>query len=299
MAAVTALPVDRHELAESPRWDAATGTISWVDIPAGRLTVARPLPDAQLDILRTLDLDEPIGCAFRLGDARYLLATGRRLGFTSALGDVTTSRDLLPAHQRFNDGVIDPAGRLIVGSTALDPAGPHEGNMLLRLEHDGAITTLDTDLGISNGLAFAPDGRTLYSVDSAAGAIFARDYDYETGAVGERRILVHIDDEGVEPDGLAVDCDGGIWVALWGGGALRRFTPNGARDREVEIGVPHVTAIAFIGSQLDDALVTTAMRDLDEDARARFPDAGRVMLVTGLGVTGLPSYRWRPGPLPQ
>ncbi|HET8957946.1 MAG TPA: SMP-30/gluconolactonase/LRE family protein [Microcella sp.] len=299
MAAVTVLPVDRHELAESPRWDAATGTISWVDIPAGRLTVARPLPDAQLEILRTLDLDGPVGCAFRLGDARFLLAMGRRLGFVSALGDVTTSRDLLPEDQRFNDGVIDPAGRLIVGSTSRDPAGPHEGNVLVRLEHDGEITTLDTGLGISNGLAFAPDGRTLYSVDSAAGDIYARDYDYESGSVGQRRLVVHIDDAGVEPDGLAVDNDGGIWVALWGGGAVRRFSPDGAHDRDVEIGVPHVTAIAFIGSHLEHALVTTAMRDLDEDARARFPDAGRVFVATDLGVTGLTGYRWRPGPLPQ
>ncbi len=299
MAAVTVLPVDRHELAESPRWDVATGTMSWVDIPAGRLTVARPLPDAQLEILRTLDLDGPVGCAFRLGDARFLLAMGRRLGFVSALGDVTTSRDLLPEHQRFNDGVIDPAGRLIVGSTSRDPAGPHEGNVLVRLEHDGAVTTLDDGLGISNGLAFSPDGRTLYSVDSAAGDIYARDYDAETGAVGPRRVAVHIDDEGVEPDGLAVDADGGLWVALWGGGAVRRYTPDGTLDRELAIDAPHVTAIAFIGSHLQHALVTTAMRDLDEDARARFPDAGRLVVVSDLGATGLPAYRWRPGPLPD
>lgn len=298
MAAVTALPVDRHVLAESPRWDAATGTMSWVDIEAGRLIVARPQPDAQVDILRTLDFDEPVGCAFRLGDARFLLALGRRLGFVTAVGDVTTSRDLLPEHQRFNDGVIDPAGRLIVGSTAVDPAGPHEGNVLLRLEHDGEVTTLDTGLGISNGLAFAPDGKTLYSVDSAAGVISARDYDYETGTVGQRREFVRIDDEGVEPDGLAVDAEGAVWVALWGGSAVRRYTAAGTIDREVSIGVPHVTALAFIGSTLQHALVTTASRDLDEAALSEHPDAGKVFVVD-LDVTGQYGYRWRPGPLPQ
>lgn len=296
MDSVTALPVDRHILAEAPRWDAATGTMSWVDIEAGRLIVARPQPDAQVDILRTLDVDGTIGCAFRLGDARFLLALGRRLGFATAVGDVTTSRELLPEGQRFNDGVIDPAGRLIVGSVAVAKDGPHEGNLLLRLEHDGSVETLDDDLGLSNGLAFAPDGRTLYSVDSARHTIFARDYDYETGEVGKRRVFAEVTD--AEPDGLAVDANGDLWVALWGGGALRRLGADGSVQEEVEIGVPHVTALAFIGSQLNHALVTTASRDLDSEGLAAHPDAGKVF-IADLGVTGIAGYRWRPAPLPE
>lgn len=296
MASVTALPVDRHVLAEAPRWDAATGTMSWVDIEAGRLIVARPQPDAQVDILRTLDFDGTIGCAFRLGDARFLLALGRRLGFVSAVGEVTTSRDLLPEGRRFNDGVIDPAGRLIVGSVTVAQEGPHEGNVLLRLDHDGSVSTLDDDLGLSNGLAFAPDGRTLYSVDSARHTIFERDYDYETGEVGERRVLAEVTD--AEPDGLAVDAKGDIWVALWGGHGLRRIAPDGTLKNDVKIGPPHVTALAFIGSLLEHALVTTASRDLDAEGLAEHPDAGKVFVVD-LGVTGLPGYRWRPAPLPE
>jgi sugar lactone lactonase YvrE len=256
--------------------------------------VGRLGPDDSVDVLRTLEFDERVGCAFRLGNAQFLVALERRLALVDALGNVTTSRELLPVGRRFNDGVIDPAGRLIVGSTSM--SDDHTGNVLLRLEHDGTVTTLDDDLALSNGLAFAPDGRTLYSIDSMAHLIYARSYDYESGEVGERRECASVDD--AEPDGLAVDADGGLWVALWGGGGVRHVDALGHPHGDIELDVPHVTSLAFVGSTLNRGLVTTASRDLSPVELQRHPGAGMLFLVD-LPVAGQPAHRWRPVALPQ
>ncbi len=294
MTSVTMLTTDRHVLAEGPAWDTATATVSWIDIEAGRVFVGRLDSDDRVEVIRTLDFDERVGCAFRLGNAQFLVALERRLALVDALGNVTPSRELLPEGRRFNDGVIDPAGRLIVGGLSM--TGDHSGNVLLRLEHDGAITTLDDDLGLSNGLGFSPDGATLYSIDSTANVVYARSYDYESGEAGARREFARIDD--ATPDGLAVDAEGGLWVALWGGSGIRHLDALGHPHGDIELDVPHVTSLAFVGSSLNRALVTTACRDLSPAEVERHPGAGMLFLVD-LPVAGQPAHRWRPVALPQ
>ncbi|MER3390718.1 MAG: SMP-30/gluconolactonase/LRE family protein [Microcella sp.] len=294
MTAVTMLDTDRHVLAEGPAWDTATATVSWIDIEAGRVFVGRPDADDRVDVIRTLDFEERVGCAFRLGNAQFLVALERRLALVDALGTVTTSRELLPEGRRFNDGIIDPAGRLIVGGLSL--TDDHTGNVLLRLEHDGNVTTLDDDLGLSNGLGFSPDGGTLYSIDSDANVVYARAYDYESGAAGARRVLARIED--ATPDGMAVDSEGGLWVALWGGHGIRHLDALGHPHGDIAIDVPHVTSLAFVGSSLNRALVTTASLVLSPAEVERHPGAGMLFLVD-LPVTGQPAHRWRPVALPQ
>jgi len=294
MTAVTMLATDRHTLAEGPAWDTATATVSWIDIEAGRVFVGRLDSDDRVEVIRTLDFDERVGCAFRLGNAQFLVALERRLALVDALGNVTTSRELLPEGRRFNDGIIDPAGRLIVGGLTLD--GDASGNVLLRLEHDGTLTTLDDDLGLSNGLGFSPDGTTLYSVDSTANVIYARAYDHESGATGARREFARIED--ATPDGLVVDAEGGLWVALWGGGGIRHLDALGHPHGDIQLDVPHVTSLAFVGSSLNRALVTTASLTLSPAEVERHPGAGMLFLVD-LPVAGQPAHRWRPVALPQ
>ncbi len=293
-----ALPTDRFVLAEGPQWDAGTGTISWVDVEAGLLVVARPLPDAGVEVLRTHDLGERVGFATRFGDAKFVVALERRLAVIDALGDITTSRELVPPGRRFNDGVVDPLGRLLVGTLTLDESQPGEGNQLLRLEHDGTVLVIDDDLRLSNGLGFSPAGDVLYHVDSQRSTIFARSYDAATGEIGARHALVELAD--AIPDGLAVDAAGDLWVGLWDRSGVRRFGADGTVHGDVPLPVPHVTSVAFMGSALDHLLVTTASRDLDADALHAAPDAGRVFSIdlSGLGVTGAPATRWRPVPLP-
>ena len=292
------LPTDRFVLGEGPQWDAGTGTVSWIDIEEGLLVVARPLPDAGIEVLRTHCFGERIGFAARFGDAKFVVALERRLAIIDALGAVTTSSELVDEGRRFNEGVIDPAGRLIVGTLTLDESSPGKGNRLLRLEHDGAITVLDDDLRLSNGLGFSPAGDALFHVDSERATIFARAYDAATGEVGARHALIELTD--AIPDGLAIDTAGDLWVALWDVAGVRRFGADGTVHGDIAVPVPHVTSIAFMGSALDHLLVTTASRNLDSDALHAAPDAGRVFSIDlgGLGVTGAPATRWRPAPLP-
>ncbi len=127
---------------------------------------------------------------------------------------------------RMNDGACDPQGRFWAGTMAYDEA-PGAG-VLYRLELDGSCTTVITGLTISNGIGWSPDGTTMYLADSGTGRVDAFDFDGASGDVTGRRTIVAIDEPGVAPDGLTVDEEGAIWVALWGGGAVHRYGPDGA-----------------------------------------------------------------------
>lgn len=287
-----------YVLAEGPQFNPDDRSVSWVDIEACTIQVGRLHDQSRLEVVRTITLQDRVGCAFPLAGGQFLVGIGSQLGIVDAQGSVRLSRELLRPGRRFNDGIIDPAGRLIIGGMSL--AGPHEGNVLLRLEHDGSITTLDDDLQLSNGMGFSPDGLTFYLVDSLAHVVYARDYDAQSGVTGPRRVLARVDD--AEPDGMAVDDAGDLWVALWGGGGIRRFGPGGANKGDIAIGVPHVTSLCFAGTGPLEAsrglaLVTTASLVLTESERREYPDAGRVFVVE-LGTSAPSAYRWVEAPLP-
>ena len=282
----------RFTLAEGPQANPDDGTVSWVDIEACRIHIGRLIGDFGLEVLRTVQLSDRVGCAIPLSGGRFLVGLGRRLALVGENGRVDASRELLDEGRRFNDGIIDPAGRLIIGSLSL--TGSSEGNVLLRLEHDGSITTLDDDVRLANGMGFSPDARTLYVVDSLAHVVYSRDYDSQSGAVGPRRIFVEIDD--CEPDGLAVDREGDVWVALWRGHGIRRFGADGTVTGEFKIGPPHVTSLCFVpGSR--GVLVTTASYGMTDDDLVRYPDAGALFFARA-NSNGRPMFRWKETALP-
>ena len=192
-----------------------------------------------------------------------------------------------------NDGACDPQGRFWAGTMAYDES-PGAG-ALYRLELDGSCTTVLTGLTIANGIGWSPDGRTMYLNDSGTGCLDAFDFDGSSGAISApphaRR---HGDRPGVVPDGLTVDEDGGIWVALWGGGAVRRYGPDGTLLATVPApGRATRPRARSAGPTVATLFVTTARAGLDDDARARQPDAGRVFAIAGLGVRGLPCQVYR------
>jgi sugar lactone lactonase YvrE len=146
-----------------------------------------------------------------------------------------------------------------------------------------------TGLTISNGIGWSPDASTMYLNDSGTGRLDAFRFDGPSGAISDRRTLVHIDQPGVAPDGLTVDDEGGIWVALWNGGAVHRYAPDGTLLASVRLPVQRPTSCAFGGPRRDMLFVTTARTDLDDDALARRPHAGKVLAIDGLGARGLPA----------
>jgi sugar lactone lactonase YvrE len=267
-----------YGLSEGPLWDPPGERILWVDINAGDVLAAALHGGTVGDVQTLAHLDQTVGAAALAADGRLLIAAARSLiapGSVAALIDESTD-------SRLNDGACDPAGRFLVGSLALDDRTGQE--CLYRLEHDGTVTVIDDDLTLSNGLAWSPDGRVLYSVDTTPALVFARGYDVASGACGERRVLLEIGDGA--PDGLCVDADGNLWIAIHGAGEVRCHAPTGERLATVTVANPYTTSVAFVGPDLDTLLITSASAD------ERTP--GGHLYTARAGARGLPATPWRP-----
>jgi sugar lactone lactonase YvrE len=180
---------------------------------------------------------------------------------------------------RMNEGGCDPDGRFYCGSMAYDET-PGAAS-LYRLDPDGSVTAVMRDLTVSNGLEWSPDGRLAYYVDSATGRIDVLDYERERGLTNRRPFVVI---ETGAPDGLTVDAEGGIWVAIWGGGAVHRYTPEGLLSEVIELPATQVTACTFGGADLDVLFITTSREGLPASDE---PAAGALFRVRP-GVAGRP-----------
>jgi sugar lactone lactonase YvrE len=170
-----------------------------------------------------------------------------------------------------NDGGCDPQGRFYCGTMAYD-ATPGAGT-LFRMDPDESVHVVLAGVTVSNGLAWSPDGSTVYYVDTATQRIDAFDFDASTAAFAGRRAVVEIDPSLGSPDGLAVDAEGGLWVALHGGAAVHRYAPGGRLEEVIDLPTPHVTACAFGGPALDQLFITTSAMGLcgcDDKAGALF-----------------------------
>ena len=187
----------------------------------------------------------------------------------------------------FNDLFADARGRVYVGSLRDDPFTINEGRQTgdaYRIDGEGRAVTLYEGVGLSNGFGFSPDGLRLYHVDSAAGAVFVSPVGDDGEVDGARRTVFATIDRGV-PDGLAVDSEGAVWIALFGGSAIVRLLANGNVDRYLAIPALNVTSLCFAGAGLDQLIVVTA--DNTDDA----PRGGTIFRVAAsdVGVTGLPA----------
>jgi sugar lactone lactonase YvrE len=271
-------------LGEGPRWDAATGRLLWVDIEAGALHLFDPARGDDRKIL----LGNRVGAAAPVQGGGVLVALADRLAVVDLDDESVRTLVEIPHGEgmRLNDGVCDPAGRFWVGSMALDYA-PGAG-ALYRYSSDGGLDRVLGEVTLSNGIGWSPDGGTMYYIDSMAYRVDAFDYDLSTGAISGRRPLIVIERGAGIPDGLAVDDDGGIWVALWGRGAIRRYAPDGELDRMLAVPAHNVTACCFGGDDGRSLYVTTASVELSAEQLRERPLAGSVF-VTEAGVSGPPA----------
>jgi sugar lactone lactonase YvrE len=192
-----------------------------------------------------------------------------------------------------NDAACDPQGRFWTGSMAYDQ---HPGGgRLLRCDPDGTVRVVLPDRTVANGLGWSPDGRTLYHADSGPGVVTAYAVDPDTGDLGPGEELIR-PEHGV-PDGLTVDDEGALWVALHGAGEVRRYAPDGRTLTVVTLPVSQPTSVAIGGASGRRLFVTTAWENFDERQRAAQPEAGRVFAVDDVGV-GAPPVRAYRGKLP-
>ncbi len=282
---------ESFDLAEGPVWDPIRERLLWVDIRRGTVLVGELHDDGTISVDDRVQTPGMVGAVAVSQAGDWILAGQRGILTRSTSGQLSDGPTILGADsgRRLNDAKVDPAGRFVVGTLLLDES-PNVTSQLIVVQPDGRLDPLDGDLTLSNGLAWSPDGSTMYSIDTVARVLYARDYDARTGTAGPRRVLIEFD-EGVYPDGMCVDADGQLWVAIWGCGQVRRYTPEGVLTRTIEIPAPHTSCVAFAGADLATMVVTTATKDLDDDQLAQFPLSGRLFTLDA-GVNGLPLPWW-------
>ncbi|MGD6751898.1 SMP-30/gluconolactonase/LRE family protein [Streptomyces sp. BH105] len=259
------------ELGEGPTWDPATGRVIWVDILNSRVHTYE-LGSGRRTVMAT---EQHVGAAKpRAGGG---LVVNLRDGVGSYGPDGVFAwlhREPVPG-RRGNDAAVAPDGALWAGSMPYDET-PGGGN-LIRVAPDGAVAEVLDDVTISNGTGWSPDGTRMYYVDTPTGRIDVFDVDGER--IANRRELAAIEGGAGSPDGLTVDADGCVWVALWDGAAVRRYTPEGKLDRVLPLPVSRPTACAFGGADLRDLYVSTARVGLEGPE----PLAGSLLVVPGVG----------------
>jgi sugar lactone lactonase YvrE len=253
----------RAELGEGPRWDAATNSLLWVDIEG------RALHRWDGSSVETQLFDERIGCAAPTDDGEVIVALASRVALAGS--DETLARFPHGPDTRANDGACDPDGRLWVGTMRLDEG--LGGGALYRLDCGELVPKLER-LTIANGIGWSRDRSRMWHIDTPSQQVVEFAYDGELGA---QRTFAAIDKADGSPDGLAVDDEDCVWVALWGGSSVRRYTPDGDLDRVIPLPAVNVTSCCFGGSTL---YITTAAPD------------GR-LFVTDAGVTGPPAQPFR------
>lgn len=273
---------------ECPVFDDIDGALYTVDIPAGR--VWRCAPDGTT---AHVDIGQPVGCVALVAGGGFLLGT--RAGVARLPAWDATPEPWIPLEPHLptqcNDGRCDPRGRFVVGTATTDRSA--DGALYL-IDHDGAITRLIGGVGMSNGIDWSPDESTAYYVDSVAGTVTRYPWDAEHGRVGPGTVIVALDPDDGLPDGLTVDDEGMIWLAVWGAGEVRRFDPAGRRLATITFPTPQVTSCAFGGPARDRLYVTSARAGLPPDDAGH--DTAGSVFVAEPGATGPPPTRFRPGP---
>ena len=275
------------QLGEGPHWDDRAGELLWVDITRGRIHAWAP----PAGTVRTEALGGEVSAIIPRADAPgHVVAAGHRL----LLRDGEHARALAVVEEglddnRLNDCKCDPQGRLWAGTMSRTRTPGVAA--LYRLDAGGRLERVIAGTTISNGLAWSPSGDAMYFIDSTTQRIDAFDFDGATGAIANRRTLADIDAADGLPDGMAVNTHGGIWVCLFGGAAIRRYSPSGALEASIELPTTNPTSPVFGGAELRTLYITTARHRLTEAQLADEPLAG-ALLTLDPGVQGLPGNRF-------
>jgi sugar lactone lactonase YvrE len=279
-------------LGEGLRWDTSRAELIGIDILAGRVYRGRVVDDGDLSLVRSYELLGTVGAITPVADDDgWVLAAGR--GFVHLLpdGSLRPIVEFAPAGTRMNDGACDPVGRFWAGTLA-DDFRPGGGS-LYRLDHQGRVQLMLSDLTISNGLGWSPDGSIMYLADSGPRVVHAFEFDVETGTIGEGRVLIAVAEQVGTPDGLTVDLDGDLWVAIYGGGRIHRYAPDGRLRQELPLPAAQSTSCAFAGPLLNRLYVTTATEGWSDEQRREDPAAGLVYRFD-TDVVGRPATPFRP-----
>jgi sugar lactone lactonase YvrE len=287
-------------LGEGPAWDARTDTLYWLDIKQHEVHIFDPNTKSD----KAINVGEPVGCAAPMKDGRLIM------GLKTGLATLNLeSGSLLPGQRqaaglhdinffarpeahlpgnRFNDGKCDPAGRFLAGT--MDDAEVEASGALYSIGHDYKISTLISGVRISNGLAWSPDYKTLYYIDTPTRNVMAYDYHLDDGSIHRPRVAVTIPAGLGWPDGMTSDAEGNLWVALWGGAAVTCWNPaTGSLIRKVDIPALNVTSCVFGGEGLRTLYLTSARINMSAEQLEKYPLTGGVFKIE-TQTQGMPTY---------
>lgn len=267
----------RCEVGESPVYDETTQTLYWVDIPRGLLW-RHSLSTGDTD---SCEVGEPVGSMCLTADGGLLIAARRGfLRLEQWCAKPILWRPVEPdLPTQFNDGKCDARGRFLAGTVA--PQGECPG-ALYRLDDSGGISRLIDGLGMSNGLDWSPDDRFFYHVDSAPRTVTRYAWDADDGVPHSPEPLIALSQAEGLPDGLTVDLDGFLWLAVWSGSQVRRYDPLGRLVDTIPLPTPNVASCTFGGPELSDLFVTTAAMDVAPD-NAGWANAGDTFVIPAAG----------------
>jgi len=279
------------QLGEGPVWDPINARLYWVDILASKIHIcdpSHPLASSHIEVgpyVSSVIPRQSGGFVLTLQDGFY--------AYDSETSELTLLAKVEGPElgNRMNDGKCDPNGRYLAGSMSLnDQAG---NGKLYSMDVDHTVKTLVSEVNLSNGLAWTPDGTTLYFIDTPTRQVFAFDYDASTGTASNRRAAITVPEAEGYPDGMTIDSQGMLWIAHWGGWQVTRWNPlTGEKLLSVPIPASQVTSCTFGGPELDELFITTARVGLNAEQLEAQPHAGGVFRVKA-GVTGLPVERFR------
>jgi sugar lactone lactonase YvrE len=271
------------DLGEGPIWTPETNSVTWTDITQNIFHTAN------INTGKTLSFGVPsmVGAIAHTKDGHYIAATQKGFARISVDGKYSSLHSFLSDDMRMNDGKVDPAGRFWAGSMAL--SFEKDRGALYVLEKDNSYQKVLDNITLSNGMGWSPDAQYFYYIDSIPGVLKRFDYDLDTGKISNPKNLITFDTASGVPDGMSVSSDGKIVVALWDGGRIEIYEPTGAKVSEIKLGVSRPTCCTFAGPNLDILIVSTASQGID---RSGEPLAGKILAVTGTGLSGLPTQQY-------
>jgi D-xylonolactonase len=257
----------------------------WVDIPQGRLYRFDPVTKEQEICYE----GEPVSGVTVQEDGSLLLFMQRGAIANLRKGNLKfIINRMSDTHvYGFNDMIADPMGRVFWGSLPANEYVKERYCGLYRIDTDGSITLVAEDIGLSNGLGFAPGCNKIYYTDTILRRIYQFDYDKKTGSLTNRRVFVEIQADDGDPDGMTVDAGGYVWTALWGSHAVVRYTPQGIEERRIRFPAKKISSVCFGGENFRDLYVTSAIagpRGHDES------DTAGALFRISLDIQGVPEF---------
>jgi sugar lactone lactonase YvrE len=277
-------------LGEGPVWDHREKRILWVDILNGQIHYFYPGTNEHK--------------LFNTGQITGSVALRKSGGLIAALKEDFAAIDLdqgnlqiikrvethLPDN-RFNDGKCDPAGRFWAGSMSVFDTR-HAGSLYL-LEKDFTVTTKIRDVTCSNGLAWSPDHKTFYYIDTPTRKVAAYQYDLTSGRITDRSVVIDIPETEGYPDGMTIDTEGMLWIALWGGWKVIRYNPyTGKQLHQIRLPVSKVSSCVFGGDTMEDLYVTSASTGLAVNDLQEQPLAGSLFVIKNSGFKGMDAFEF-------